>query len=368
MESGPRQPAGCTCRTGGMWGVRHEHLPDGRILAESAFGSWWYNPETGVVEIDSLADPPGADEYLDATGLPDAELLRPEAEIVRSLTLGEYRELLAGVPEPSREQIEAFARFVSTAHSWYKHLPLLPPGVPMTLFLDPGAGAQLIVDKRGRIRQVKRRKHGFHYSWLRTAEYRDRFGHAAFARGAGTGTVVSLMRAEGSQLIPSDDRLAIFHPGRGELLALPDEVLEAGVAQVSGVVHPRAALPALWGFSTNLDASRVDWPPESGGATALAQILERVRALTADPNLIERVDVHLDRPAERHGATVVAQILERVRALSAGPMQSKPLLDPDRLHLGFDCDLVLYRLLTPERERQHVGMVAALERVVDLVR
>ena len=351
-----------------MWGVRHEHLPDGRILAENAFGSWWYDPETGVVEIASLADPPSADEYLGATGLPDVELFpRPEAEIVRSLTLGEYRELLAGVPEPSREQIEAFARFVSTAHSWYKHLPLLPPGVPMTLFLDPGAGAQLIVDRRGRIRQVNRRKHGFHYSWLRTAEYRDRFGHAAFARSPGTGTVVSLMRAEGSQLIPSDDKPAIFDPGRGELLALPDEVLEAGVAQVSGVVHPHASLPALWRFSKNLDASHVDWPTESGGATVLAQILERVRALSADPNLIEKVDVGLDRPAERHGATVVAQILERVRALSAHPKRSKPPLDRDQYQL-MGCDLVLHRLLTPERERQRVGMVEALERVVDLVR
>jgi len=349
-----------------MWGVRHEHLPDGRILAEAASGSWWYDPETGVVEIASLAVAT-ADEYLDATGVPDKEpLLRPEPKIVRSLTLGEYRELLARVPEPSREQIEAFAHFVSTAHSWYKHLPLLPPGVPMTLFLDPGAGAQLIVDRRGRIRQVNRRKHGFHYSWLRTAEYRDRFGHAAFARSAGTGTVVSLMRAEGSQLIPSDDKPAIFDPGRGELLALPDEVLEAGVAHVTGVMHPHASNPAWWRFSKNLDASHVDWPTESGGATVLAEILERVRALSADPNLIEKVDLGLDRPAERHGATVVAQIRERVRALTAGSKQRKPLRDFDRYHL-IGCDLVLHRLLTPERERQHVNMAAALERVVDLV-
>ena len=350
-----------------MWGVRHEHLPGGRILAEVASGSWWHDPETGVVEIASVALPT-ADEDLDATGLPDGERpLRPEAEIVRRLTLGEYRELFAGVPVPPHEQIEAFVRFVSTAHSWYKHLPLLPPGVPMTLFLDPGAGAQLVLDRRGRIRQVNRRKHGFHYSWLRTAAYRDRFGHAAFARGAGTGTVVSLMRAEGSQLIPSDDKPAIFDPGRGELLALPEEVLDAGVAQVSGVVHPHASLPALWRFARNLDASHVDWPTESGGAIVLAQILERVRALSTDPSLIEKVDLGLGRPAERHEATVVAQIFDRVRALSAHPKQSKAPLDRDRYQL-VGCDLVLHRLLTPERERQHVGIVAALERVVDLVR
>jgi hypothetical protein len=332
MESEPRQSAGCTCRIRGPWGVRHEHLPDGRILAEAASGSWWYDPETGEVEIASVADPT-ADEYQDAIGLPDRELfLRSEAKTVRSLTLGEYRELLAGVPEPSLEQIEAFARFVSTAHSWYKHLPLLPPGVPMTLFLDPGAGAQLH-RRQGRTHTAgqppKARlplllaKDGRVPGPFRSRRLRQERWH---------GTVVSLIRADGSQLIPSDDKPAIFEPHQAELVALPDEVLEAGVAHVSGVVDPRASLPALWRLSRNSDASRVDWPAESGGAAVLAQILERVRALSGHPKRIE------------------------------------PPLDADRDHLIGGCDLVLYRLLTPERERQRAGMVAALERVVDLVR
>jgi hypothetical protein len=107
---------------------------------------------------------------------------------------GEYRELLAeaDVAPPSREQMEDFARFVATAHSWYKHLGLLPPGHPMTFFLDPGAGAQLIVASRGRVHQVERLERGFHYSWLRTADYRERFGHASYAGSAGTGTAVLL--------------------------------------------------------------------------------------------------------------------------------------------------------------------------------
>ena len=52
-------------------------------------------------------------------------------------TLEEYREALEGVPRPTDEQIAGFAAFVCKAHSWYKHLPLLPPGVPFQFFLDP---------------------------------------------------------------------------------------------------------------------------------------------------------------------------------------------------------------------------------------
>jgi hypothetical protein len=255
--------------------------------------------------------------------------------IPRRLTLGKYRELLADVPTPTREQLEAFARFVSTAHSWYKHLPLLPPGAPMTFFLDPGAGAQLIVDRRGRIRQVNRRKHGFHYSWRPTAEYRERFGHAAFARGAGTGTLVSLIRADRTQLVPSDVEPAIFVEDRAALVALPDEVLEAGVAYLSGIVHPRASFPPLWRRRRNLDdATRVDWPAESGGAAGLQRILDRVQALAAAPNLIE-------------------------------PPPEPP---PDDRGWLQSCDFALYRLLTPERERQQRAIVTALEQVIDLVR
>src|SRR4051812_1821261 len=102
-----------------------------------------------------------------------------------TLTVGDYRDLLGATSVPSREQMGAFALFVSTAHSWYKHLPTLPPGVPMIFYLDPGAGAQRIVNIFGRVREAERIERGFHYSSLPTTEYRNRFGHAAFAAAAG---------------------------------------------------------------------------------------------------------------------------------------------------------------------------------------
>jgi hypothetical protein len=73
--------------------------------------------------------------------------------------------------------------------------------VPMRFFLDPCAGMEREVDRRGRVRYEYRHRRGFHYSSLKTAEYRDRFGTAAFARGAGTGTLVSLQRANRSRVV-----------------------------------------------------------------------------------------------------------------------------------------------------------------------
>jgi hypothetical protein len=205
----------------------------------------------------------------------------------------------------------------------------------MKFFLDPGAGAQRIINARGRLQQVDRLEHGFHYSWLPTAEYRERFGHAAYARTAGTGTVVSLAATDGSELIPSDHEPLVWQPGGAELVALPDEVLEAGTTFLSALVHPRAPFILLVRALRDEQLGRpwpadcpTDWPAESGGAAALAQIIERVRALIANPELEEP------------------------------PPETAPRSTGD---------FVLYRLLTAERERQRRGMVEALKRVVDLM-
>ena len=44
------------------------------------------------------------------------------------LTLAQYQALVAHLPRPSAQQMHDFAVFIGRAHSWYKHLPLLPPG------------------------------------------------------------------------------------------------------------------------------------------------------------------------------------------------------------------------------------------------
>lgn len=41
------------------------------------------------------------------------------------------------VPRPSDGQVRAFVGFLSSDHSWYKKLPMTPPGEPFFLYLNP---------------------------------------------------------------------------------------------------------------------------------------------------------------------------------------------------------------------------------------
>ena len=95
------------------------------------------------------------------------------------LTVDEYRSLVQVLPVPTTSQRDAFAAFVSQAHSWYKHIPPAPPCCPFYFFLDPSAGMQREVTSGGSVRSIVREERGFHYSWIPTKEYRARFGHLA---------------------------------------------------------------------------------------------------------------------------------------------------------------------------------------------
>jgi hypothetical protein len=220
----------------------------------------------------------------------------------RVLTLPRYRALVNSnsLTMPTLLQMQQFAEFVSGAYSWYKHLPLLPPGQPLQFFLNPAAGMQLI---------------RFHYSWLPTTEYRDRFGYLAFSRS-------------------SDDVPSVFDFTTGTAFQLPEEVVQAGRAFVSGIVHTLGADHRLW--QRVIDANpRFDWPKESGGLETVAKIRDRCRVLREDPSRLEK-----PKPED------------------LGPGQ-----DPNRMLI----DLSLYGILEPERQRQRASMVAAMRRVVDLV-
>jgi hypothetical protein len=226
-----------------------------------------------------------------------------------------------------------FAAFVAGAHSWYKHLPLLPPGEPLQFFLDPAAGMQLERCIGGALKASPRDKQGFHYSWIKTDEYRERFGYLAFSRSSGTS--VSIQLQDGTQLVESDDEAHVFDPAAGRILQLPDEVIAAGRAFVSGAVHTHGADARLWWYVVLREGRAVDWPEQSGGANALENIRQRCRALVEGTSEQERL-----KPQERRA-------------------------DQD-VGICF-VDYPLYQLLEPERQRQREGMVGAMQRVIDLV-
>jgi hypothetical protein len=88
-----------------------------------------------------------------------------------------YPELIATLPLPTPEQTSAFAEHVAQNHSWYKHLPIFPPGAVFTFFLNPHAGESIERTDTGFTTVAFEVGNYFtHHSRLSTPEYRSQFG------------------------------------------------------------------------------------------------------------------------------------------------------------------------------------------------
>jgi len=246
------------------------------------------------------------------------------------MDLYEYHVRVAELPRPNDAQMYSFARFVARAHSWYEHLPLAPPGVSFRFFLDPTAGMQREADRQGRVFVTPRADRRFHYSSIATGHYRERFGHLAFAGSRGLPVSGS---EQGRTLLPSDDQPAIYNAEEQRLEPAPREVLLAGRAKASGIIHTLAAQrPEKW-LALASEGRFESWPEESGGQAGLEKILDRCRELS-----------------------------------QGAPMQVSEGAPHDQLDDSVgSVDLLLHQLLEPERERQLRGMVAAMQRLCDLV-
>ena len=230
---------------------------------------------------------------------------------------------MASLPPSTLLQQENFANFVSTAHSWYKHIPFWPPGVTFHFFVDPSAGFERRVTIFGKVKSTPRAKQGFHYSWIPTAEYRERFGYLAFCYGAGP--KASDIRL-GYSVRSADDSAAI--PVNGRLYKLPSEIIEAGSVQLSSVIHGLSAFYSHWDESRSTES--LTWPAESGGRETVQRIIERCQAM-------------------RHETFEQSQ-------------KSRILIEGE----GF-VDARLFELLRTERERQLTEMIKAMQRVCELV-
>ena len=281
------------------------------------------------------------------------------------LTIEEYRALVSGLPRPTAEQMRDFAHHVAGAHSWYKHLPLWPPGVPFRFFLDPSAGMQRVVTADGSMDVIDRDVRGFHYSWLPTRDYRRRFGFLAFACSAGT--AVSMVTQGVGQLVPSDKDATIFDQEKLRLAAVPPEVLRHGTAYASSLIHnsslahPRALLETYArGFMSD---------PPLPDRSAHETVRERVRILCARGCAGLREDAW---PADSGGSDALQAILVRCCELTPDFSGTQALSAEGalaRAHAARQSRLEdpLHTLLDRERERQRRGMVAAMERVLALL-
>ena len=163
-----------------------------------------------------------------------------------------YFDSVANLPRPMPQQIDEFVEYVSTAHSWYKHLPLIPPGRPFTFYLDSNAGREWIEDGsrsgfRERLATAPAHER-FHYTWQPTSDYIARFGYLTYFAAAGTSFLVPMksgvLNTASAPRIQVKDRRAM---GVNHCwISVPEDVAREGTVYLTGVIHPIAQQVLLW--------------------------------------------------------------------------------------------------------------------------
>lgn len=288
--------------------------------------------------------------------------------------MSEYTEIARNLPRPSPEQVNDFVEYVAEAHSWYKHLPPTPPGIPFYFFVDPNVGCDLVVEM-GKATYFERERRGFHYADLPTTEYRRRFGHLQYSTNVGTSILVPL-RSRGVLVVSSTRSPAATSAGipirkgftawlrslissrsarwsaEAEVLAgalkaaeggqvpaiqsaekaritVPNEILETGRVELTSIIHPLASTVWVWRWLSSVESIVSTWPPETGGPETVHEIF---RLLRDNPDL------------ESHKYTI-------------GPNGNTMF--------GFDQEI--HRLVEPERRRLKRLMEEAIQRVLRLV-
>lgn len=160
---------------------------------------------------------------------------------VESFYLAEVRRL----PRPSEEQVDEFVEYVSSAHSWYKHLPLYRRPTPFLFYLNPNAGREWIRTGRGggyRDRTIDTPpRDRFHYTWQPTVQYLERLGYLDYYAKAGT----SFLLPVGGGVLTTESVPRIL-AANGEWIDLPDAIRTIGVARLTASIHPRGQDPYMW--------------------------------------------------------------------------------------------------------------------------
>ncbi len=235
--------------------------------------------------------------------------------VTKRLSLGEYAGLFEAKDRPTVDQIEAFVEFVASAHSWYKHLPLFPPGLPFHFLVHPWAGMDIVLLADGRIGPQERTgERGFHYSWMRTSSYHELFGPLSYHTEVGS----SFFLGRGVIVNPMTPDPTLFTPDGPALL--PDEVLEAGRVLCTGIIHPRANMITYWTWPKAGPWKEAEWPEEYGGEDLKRRIIRRIKnraemRFTAPKS--ERTPTPDGRRFQGHGRLRDVLGLERKRQLGA---------------------------------------------------
>jgi len=165
------------------------------------------------------------------------------------LTLREYVDWLGDLPLPLQQQRKHFADFVGHARSWYKHLSGGGPGVDFHFFIDKYTAHDRVRPTSTPVMR-ERSSRGNHYSVLSTQAHFRRFGPLRY-----------FGRSERPKYRTTNEATPLW---------LPNEILVAGTAKLTSMIHTHSANPRIL-------LRLVDWPEESGGREMLSKIFKRCR-------------------------------------------------------------------------------------------
>lgn len=261
-----------------------------------------------------------ADDALDAIML--ARLAGGDAP---EMDIDAYRLLASDVTPPTDGQIDAFADYVAAAHSWYKHLPMQPPGVDFHFYIDPNAGMDHLLHAPGEV-TVRARTldtESFHYSCMTTADYRERFGCLAFSCAAGSSVFGTDQVGEETVLVDSNSLHPVLQVDRNSAMRPPKHILETGTCPLTALVHPRATarLVAMKlasgvrkphsapGFRDEIwEAIKGLWVHQQGRAACEE---DRIEAMGANPELV----VLVQQQRTRHRRAMI-EAMRRMRSVA----------------------------------------------------
>lgn len=156
------------------------------------------------------------------------------------LDMTAYIELVKELPSPTDAQMQAFAKYLSEARSWYKHLPLRPPGRRFYFYLHPDAGRARVLLASGRTLMVERTSDtsSCHYSSMTSEMYREQFGYLAFSGPSNTGVFTTVVVDGKEGMLDCNPALPVIQVSPDAARRPPQDVLAAGECQVTGLVHP----------------------------------------------------------------------------------------------------------------------------------
>lgn len=147
-----------------------------------------------------------------------------------------YLRAVHALPRPTPEQITGFVSYLSDAHSWYKHLPLMPPGAPFYVFVHP------------KVREGKAQD-GMHYADWSTERYRKQCGYLDYRCGKPADPAQGLvLHRPGPPDFALQGNNAVARPVYYEV---PEEVLRAGRVNLTGLIHQWAYQPTVLGWLMN---------------------------------------------------------------------------------------------------------------------